>query len=159
MAGRHQESSRTGPTYRLAEFMNKNWDLMVGRTNEDVAQELGYKASNMISMWRTGKTRVSLERLPDIARLMKVDIAVLIPLWFDQYWGDRTDAKPLATSVFKRLASLGEMPLLSSLRELRKGGDRCYTRDQILAITAIMTDDAICAKVAAVGRARGAIPR
>jgi transcriptional regulator with XRE-family HTH domain len=159
MAGRQQESVRTGKTDALAEFMNKNWDLMVGRTNEDVAQELGYKASNMISMWRTGKTRISLERLPDIARLMKVDLAVLLPLWFEQYWGDRDDATGLMTTVFKRLASVREVPLISALRDLRKSGDRRYTRDQILAVTAVISDDAICAKVLKFGRARGLIPR
>lgn len=157
MAGRHQENARTGKTYRLAEFMNKNWDRLVGRTNDDVAQELGYRASNMISMWRTGKTRVPLDRVPDVARLMKVDIAVLLPLYFDQYWGDRDDANGLMASVFNRVASVREARLLSTMRTRAKDRDPHYTPEQTLAIAVVVDDEAICRKVLEVGRARGLI--
>jgi transcriptional regulator with XRE-family HTH domain len=132
---RPQESIRTGATYHIAEFINRNWDLMVGRTNEDVAQELGYKAANMISMWRTGKTRIPLEKLPDIARLMKLDIATLLPLWFEQYWGERKDAKPLLKEVFNRVASQREVPLLEALRAASPINDPHYEAEQIEAMT------------------------
>lgn len=145
MAGRPQESSRTGATYQLAEFMNRNWDMMVGRTNEDVAQELGYKAANMISMWRTGKTRVPLERLPDVARLMKLDISVLLPLWFEQQWGERADLKPLQT-LFKRFATPREAELLFAIREADPK-DPVFTPETVKAVVAVITDPAVKADV------------
>jgi hypothetical protein len=61
------------------------------------------------------------------------------------------------TTVFQRLASVREVPLLWSLRDLGKGGDRHYSRDQILAMTTVITDDAICQEVLEIGRARGLI--
>jgi hypothetical protein len=145
MAGRPQESSRTGPTYRLAEFMNQNWDEKVGRTNEDVAQELGYRAANMISMWRTGRTRVPLEKLPDIARLMKVDIALLLPMWLDQQWGDRDDGGNMR-AIFERFATAREGELLAALRTTRPG-DPVLSPLVITAMAAVAEDANIRAEV------------
>lgn len=157
MVGRPQESPRTGKTYQLAEFMNKNWNIMVGRTNEDVALELGYKSANMISMWRTGKTRVALEKLPDVARLMKVDIARLLPLWYEQYWGEREDAKGLMADISKRVASKREMLLLMALRDAAPTDDPHYTADQITATRAVIADVALCQKVVEVSLRTGAM--
>lgn len=148
--GRPQERARTGPTYQLAEFMNKNWDTLVGRPNDEVAKELGYKGGNMISMWRTGLTRVSLERLPDVARLMKIDMAVLLPLWFEQSLGARADYKGLANTVFKRLAALREVPVLNAIRKVatEKGViDPQYDQTQVRAIEAILRDEKLCKEV------------
>jgi hypothetical protein len=146
MAGRPQESARTGPTYQLAEFLNHNWDEKVGRTNEDVAQELGYRAANLISMWRTGKTRIPLEKMPDIARLMKVDIALLLPLWLEQQWGDRDDGGNLR-AIFERFATVREGELLAALR-VTNPGDRMFKPEVIRAMVAVVQDKTIRTEVA-----------
>jgi transcriptional regulator with XRE-family HTH domain len=138
MAGRPQESARTGPTYQLAEFLNHNWDEKVGRTNEDVAQELGYRAANMISMWRTGRTRVPLEKLPDIARLMKVDIALLLPLWLDQQWGDRDNGGDMR-AIFERFATAREGELLAAVRTAMPGNP-ALSPHTIAAMVAVAQD-------------------
>jgi transcriptional regulator with XRE-family HTH domain len=138
MAGRPQESARTGATYQLAEFLNRNWDEKVGRTNEDVAQELGYRAANMISMWRTGRTRVPLEKLPDIARLMKVDIALLLPMWLEQQWGDRADGGNMR-AIFDRFGTAREGQLLAALRTAIPG-DPLLTPAVIAAMVAVAHD-------------------
>lgn len=162
MAGRHQERGRTGETYRLAEFLNKNWDTMVGRTNNDVALELGYKSPNMISMWRLGLAKVPLERLPDVARLMKVDLAILLPLWFEQYLGDRDDSKTLMETVFKRIASERQVAVLNMLRgvaELPLKGqlDPLYGNDELLAMEAVLKDEKLRADVLKKAKAGGVI--
>jgi hypothetical protein len=141
MAGRPQISSRSGATYQLAEFMNHNWDRLVGRTNEDVAMELGYRAPNMISMWRTGKTRVPLEKVPDLARLMKLDIAAILPLWFEQYWGERDDAKTTLKNLTGRIASDREVHLLDAIRGSTKTRDQFYSPAQIEAVIAVLSDE------------------
>ena len=145
MAGRPQESARTGPTYQLAQFMNHNWDEKVGRTNEDVAQELGYRAANMISMWRTGRTRVPLEKLPDIARLMKVDVALLLPMWLEQQWGDRDDGGDMR-ALFDRFATAREGQLLAALRTTLPG-DPVLSPQTITAMVAVARDTDIRAEV------------
>lgn len=147
MAGRPQLSVRRGPTYALSEFMDANWDKLVGRTNEDVAGELGYRSPNMISMWRTGKTRVPLERIPDIARLMKVDVAALLNLWFEQSWGERSDAKQLMKLFGSRLLHDNELPLMEAVRSVNKKGF-AMTPDKLAAIKAVVADENLAHEVA-----------
>lgn len=36
-------------------------------TNAEIAAELGYERSNIVAMWKTGKTRVALHALKGIA--------------------------------------------------------------------------------------------
>jgi transcriptional regulator with XRE-family HTH domain len=138
MAGRPQESARTGATYKLAEFLNQNWDDRVGRTNNDVAIELGYESANIISMWRTGRTRVPLKKLPDIARLLKVDLVELLPLWFEQDWGDRPDASELQTIIGSHIATESEAKLLRAIRKARPQTAVAFTDAEIAAVAAVV---------------------
>ncbi len=134
-------SSRTGPTYALAEFMNDNWDKLVGRTNEEVAGELGYRSANIISMFRTGKTRIPLEKLPDIARLMKLDLTALMPLWFEQYWGERADAKAQLKMFSSRLMSSNELAIMEGIRKVNRNRDQGFATDVIHTAALALTDD------------------
>jgi hypothetical protein len=61
-------------------------------------------------------TRVPLEKLPDIARLMKVDIALLLPMWLDQQWGDRDDGGNMR-AIFDRFATAREGELCTGVEE------------------------------------------
>jgi transcriptional regulator with XRE-family HTH domain len=140
---RYQESVRTGPTYRLAEFLNQHWEAKVGMTNEEVAGELGYRAGNIVSMWRTGKTRVPLERLPDIARLMKLDLGVLLPLWFEQYYGDRADGEAMERVLIGRVVTERESALIRVLREASPTRDPSFHGDIEKAIVAVAFNEDI----------------
>lgn len=157
MAGRPQLSNRTGPTYALSNFMNDNWDKLVGRTNEDVASDLGYRSANIISMFRTGKTRIPLEKLPDIARLMKLDLTALLPLWFEQYWGERADAKTLIKGFAQRLLSSNELPLVENVRKATKNKDMGFTKDVIDAATLVLTDEDVRKAAEAAAKKKGLV--
>jgi hypothetical protein len=157
-AGRTQTSARTGPTYRLAEFMNANWNHMVGRSNDDVAStEFGYRQGNLISMWRTGKARIPLEKLPDLARVMKQDIALLMPLWVEQYWGDRDDSKQLIKMLETRMVTSAEAPVVKTLRAARRAHDLAYTDDQLAAISAVISDPKVCKEALEAARQIGVL--
>lgn len=158
MAGRPQLSNRTGPTYGLSNFMNDNWEKLVGRTNEDVAADLGYRSANIISMFRTGKTRVPLEKLPDIARLMKLDLTALLPLWFEQYWGERSDAKTLIKGFAQRLLSTNELPLIEGIRKATRNKDMGFTKEAIDAAIAVLTDDDVRKAAEAAAKKKGLLP-
>ncbi len=136
MGRRPQLSARTGPTYQLAEFMNRHWDTRVSRTNEDVATELGLRAANMISMWRTGKTRVALQWVPDIARLMGVDQSHLLLLWHEQYWGERDDADEVLADFADRLLTEHEVALIRTVRSARGGRDGAFSEATLRAVAA-----------------------
>ena len=83
--GRKQASALTGEGYRLAEWLNRNLDRRTNLTNEELATRMGYARPNIISMWRTGRTRIPLDKLTQLADLLKVELIELLPLWLEQY--------------------------------------------------------------------------
>lgn len=145
-AGRPQLEAKSGPGYRLAEFMNQRWGA-VPYTNAELAGEWNYKSPGIISMWRTGASRVPFERLGDIARLLNVDLAVLVPLWLDQVVAGTKEHMKVTREVellFKRLATINEFAILKSLRNgaSHKGlKDPVYTATQLQAFEQIAADD------------------
>jgi hypothetical protein len=136
---RPQESARTGPTYQLAEFLNRNWDEKVGRTNDDVAMELGYKSSNIISMWRTGRTRIPLDKLPDLARLMKLNLADLLPMCLEQQWGDRPDCAALSERIKAVLVTDAEAELIKVVRNVRPHPKLRFSTAELAAVSAALS--------------------
>ena len=156
MAGRPQISSRTGPGYKLAEFMNDNWDDIVGRTNEDVSQEIGYKSPNMISMWRTGKASIPLHILPDISRLMNVDIGILLPLWCDQFLNRRADATTVLSEIETRMVTPSEATLIAAVRRGLGHKDRPFTANSLDAFAALAADPSLASAVILAAAAKAA---
>ena len=117
--GRKQENPRTGERFRLAEYLNKNLRLLSGKTNDEISQFCGYTTPNIVSMWITGKTKVPLERLPDLAELMGVNITFLLPLWVEQYGG-----KDMYSDILKaltRAVSEDELVWVEAMREVTQG--------------------------------------
>lgn len=155
-AGRHQEIVRTGPGYRLAEYLNDNWDVKVGRTNQEVADLMNYKSPNIISMFRTGRVKVSLERLPEIADLMKVDLVTLLPLWVEQYLTD-SPAMSRVEAIFKRLTSINEFPVIKAIRSVVGKSNPDFSEEQLEAIKQIVASDAFAKRVLDDAKKDGAI--
>lgn len=83
--GRPRTSKLSGPGYALAAFLDAQWPLRVTGTNIEVAQELGLHSPNLISHWRTGRTRVSAQHLEGLSELLKVDLGELLGLWTEQF--------------------------------------------------------------------------
>lgn len=149
---RPQENARTGPGYRLAEWLNANWDSKVGMTNEEAAQKMDYRSTNIVSMWRTGKTKVALERLPEVADLMGVDFITLLPLWVEQYMNDDPGTKGAfhmrrVTAAFKRLATINEFPVLKAIRSVFGRTNPDFTPEQIEAFRQVAANQEFAAFV------------
>lgn len=118
-AGRPQGIGKSGAGYRLSSWLNENMDNMTSMTNEEIAEKLGYVRPNIISMWRTGRTRIPLDRLDGLAAILGVDVTFLLPLWLDQYASGNSYAK--LVKVFSRLVGEDELQLISVVREITKG--------------------------------------
>jgi transcriptional regulator with XRE-family HTH domain len=131
-AGRPQEGAKDGPSYALAVWLNKNLDLLTDKTNDEIASAMGYERPNIISMWRTGRTRIPLDRVPQIAKLLGVDLAMLLPMWLEQYVQGEQDE---LTKMFRRLCSEDEAALIKAIRKARgdtKGPISKAERDAIV---------------------------
>jgi len=119
MVGRKQKDPRTGEGYKLAEYLNKNLKLLSGMTNDEVSRKCGYSTPNIISMWVTGKSKVPLDRLVPLAEMMNVNLTYLLPLWIEQYGGDRI--YPSVTKAFHSAVSEDELLFVEALREITQG--------------------------------------
>lgn len=96
----------------------------MGLTNDEAAAQLGIKSPNIISMWRMGRTPVSITRLPQLAHLLSVDMGDLFVLWLMQ---ERLRNPDLPASVVetiqRRLATKNETVLLSAVRVVTRHTD------------------------------------
>jgi len=113
--GRHATSKKRGEGYALSEWLDNNLNEMSGLTNTSIAEELGYERQNMISMWKTGKVRVPIDKLVPLAKLTGVDFTFLVTLWLEQYAGKAGYQEALA--AFNRVTTVPEQGVLEIARE------------------------------------------
>jgi hypothetical protein len=114
--------------------LDANWSKL-GLTNEQAAAAIGFRAPNVISMWRTGRTPVPLGRVLRIAELMGIDPMVLVILWLEQE-ETRDPDFPLGISalVRKRVCTRNEQPLLDAARIATTNSDPVWTPSQLQAV-------------------------
>lgn len=114
-----------GAGYKLAEWLNDNLDRLTTLTNDQIATRLGYTRPNIISMWRTGRTRIPLEQLSPLGEILGVELMFLLPLWLEQYMDKKGYKEVEAAS--KRLVSEEEAAFLDRVRKIT-GGKRFKMR-------------------------------
>lgn len=130
--GRPQEKPKTGATYELAEWLNNNLSRRTNMTNEELADDMGYARSNIISMWRTGKSRIPLERLPDLSRLLNVSLAELLPMWMEQY---APTMRVEVGKMFNRLVTENEFfEVIEAIRQVSASSNPKPSRAQLKAV-------------------------
>lgn len=56
-----------------------------GKSNKDIAEEIGYESPNILSMLKSGDTKVPLARIPAIAKATGTDPKVLLDLCLEAY--------------------------------------------------------------------------
>lgn len=144
---RSQEDVRTGPTKRFAEWLNANWDSLCTMTNWEVAEKLNYKAGNVVSMWRTGKTKVALDRMFDIADLLNVKVDTFLPLYFEQDLGDKPALWNRMQEILNRIVEPNEFKVIKALRAKNVNAGN-LTKEQIDAIVKIATDPSFAKQAA-----------
>lgn len=133
-AGRPRINSKSAITSPLSEFIDANWSK-TGLTNDQAAGKFGFKAANVVSMWRTGKTAIPMARLPMIAELLRVDVALLFVLWLKQL-RLRNDSVPstLLEVLERRLVTDNEAKVIRALRHATKNADPAFSATQLAAI-------------------------
>ena len=73
---------------RLAKYMaQRNTELAGRKTQAEIAAEAGFVNSNMLSMIKSGASKLPLDRVPQLARALESDPAFLLRLAMDQALG------------------------------------------------------------------------
>jgi hypothetical protein len=107
---------------RIVKFLDKHLDSIQDEISQgDIADALGYPRANIISMFKTGHTRVPLEKIPDLAKAIRVDPALLMRLGLDQYWPGKLD---VLARMFSNIVTDNERKLVDGFRDVV--GDRDY---------------------------------
>jgi transcriptional regulator with XRE-family HTH domain len=94
---------------RLAKFVAQRISDLSGRkTQAEIAREAGFPNPNMISMIKSGATKLALDRVPMLARALECDPAFLLRLAMDQ---------ALGTTAAKAVDEIWGSPLTRNERE------------------------------------------
>jgi putative transposase len=70
-------------SFFVARIRNAIDDL--GKTQFEIATALGYDNHNIISMFKSGKTRIPFHQVPEVARVLGLDPAALVREWLAAY--------------------------------------------------------------------------
>ena len=138
-AGRPRVNSKSAVPSPLSEFLDSHWDK-TGLTNDQAAGKFGFLASNVVSMWRVGRTAVPLARLPMIADLLRVDLVMLFALWLKQA-RLRNDGVPatLIEVLERRLVTANEAEVIRTLRHATRNADPAFSAAVQSAIALAVT--------------------
>tara|TARA_R110000782_G_scaffold54577_1_gene115319 strand:- start:110 stop:541 length:432 start_codon:yes stop_codon:yes gene_type:complete len=138
-AGRPRTASVSAISSPLSEFIDARWST-TGLTNDQAAGKFGFKAANVVSMWRTGKTPIPIARLPMIAQLLRVDLTLLFVLWLKQYRARTDSAPPVLIEVLERhLVTANEAEVIWTLRNATKNADPVFSATALGAMARAAT--------------------
>lgn len=88
-----------------------------GKTQKQIAQEAGYSKPNVLSMMRSGVTKVPIDRIPVIARACGVDEQHLLRLALNEYMPETWEI--IKTSLNTELLSKDELRLVKEFRKIK----------------------------------------
>jgi hypothetical protein len=129
---RHINHTAPAAGTRMARFLNNHIDgLFPLITQREIATVLGYDRPNIISMFKTGQTKVPFEKIPALAQVLSVDPTFLMQLALEQYWPDRFD---ILKPMFTRMMTANEQALVDQLRAEAGGEDYKLPEETLASI-------------------------
>lgn len=93
-------------------------------TQREIAAVLGYDRPNIITMFKQGTTKVPLEKVPALAKVLGLDPAHLLSLAMKEY---APEVYKTIQETFGRTVSENEYAIVEAIREI--------TREQDLPLT------------------------
>jgi len=115
---------------RLAKYIAKRiLELRPSKSQVEIAVEAGFVSRNMLSMLKSGSSKLPLDRVPSLARALECDPAYLLRLTLEQVEGD-TAANALV-EIMGTPVTVNEQSWLYELREASDHTDpRMTTRSR-----------------------------
>ncbi|RBI67311.1 XRE family transcriptional regulator [Roseovarius sp. TE539] len=121
---------------RLAKFIDKRvMELKPRKSQIEIAVEAGFVSQNMVTMIKTGASKLPLDRVPSLARALECDPAYLLRLTLEQIEGD-TAAHALVEIMGTPITG-NELGWLQEIREASDHSDPRMTSRGRAAIRAI----------------------
>lgn len=107
---------------RLAKYVERRvLELKPKKSQLQIAEEAGFPNPNMVSMIKSGASKLALDRVPNMARALETDPALLLRLALEQQVGD-TAAQALV-EIMGTPVTANELGWLSEIREASDHSD------------------------------------
>lgn len=109
---------------RIATFIRQRILALAPRkSQQDIAYQAGFRNANVLSMIKSGKTKVPLERVPALAKALEVDPADLFRLAL--MLSEDEGAAAAVAAIFGTVVSANERIWLEALRAASPGPVGC----------------------------------
>ncbi len=129
----------TGNPYgntRLATFVDRRiLELSPRKSQRDIALEAGFKNVNMLSMIKSGATKLALDRVPALADALETDPRHLFLLTLEQAGLETT--KAAVRAIFGAIVTRNEVAWLEEIRDASGHSDPSLTSRSRSAIRGI----------------------
>ena len=86
----------------------------------DIAAELGYDNPNLITMFKQGKTKVPVEKVPLLAKILHIDPHKMLLHYFSEYY---PVLLKVITQYFGAIVTKNEMEIIEEIRRLSNSRD------------------------------------
>ncbi|EAQ23590.1 helix-turn-helix domain-containing protein [Roseovarius sp. 217] len=121
---------------QLAQFVERRiLELRTRKTQAEIAAQAGFVNPNVISMIKSGASKLALDRVPSMARALEVDPAFLMRLGLEQAIG-RTAAVALI-EVFGEPITENELGWIKAIRDASDNSDPRLTSRAQAALNVI----------------------
>lgn len=107
------------------------------KTQREIAEECGFENPNIITMFKTGATKLPLNRIGPLAKAIDVDPAHLLRLVMREYAPDTWEA--IENIMQSTVLTANELELVRAYRQVTGDSDAkamVVDRDAVLAIVA-----------------------
>ncbi|MFL2778482.1 MAG: helix-turn-helix domain-containing protein [Paracoccus marcusii] len=117
-------------------FVRRQTELLAHRkTQKQIAHEAGFVSGNLISMFKSGTSKIPLDRVPALARALETDPALLMRLSLEQAIG--LTASVAVLEVFGTATTANERAWLEEIRDASRQTDPKLTARSRTALRAI----------------------
>jgi hypothetical protein len=121
---------------RLAAFISRRiLELKPRKSQIEIATEAGFVNPNMVSLIKSGASKVPLDRVPALARALEVDPKLLFLMALEQAGGETM--RLAAEEIFGTIVSRNEVAWLSEIRDASGHTDPALTSRARAAIRGI----------------------
>lgn len=107
------------------------------KTQREVAEECGFEKPNIITMFKTGATKLPINRIGPLAKALNVDPAHLLRLVMSEYMPDTWTA--IEDALHSTVLTANELELIRAYRKVTGDNDAravVIDRDAVVAIVA-----------------------
>lgn len=128
--------AKTKATEQISALVEKQMDKL-GLTQQTVAAEVGFKSRNMLSIIKTGMGKLPIDRVPALAKTLKIDERRLLRLALQQ-----SNSPEIVNAIMGQndaLITANEREILEHIRQTTGDADPELTEERAKRLTEVFS--------------------